>query len=74
VSQSGSATSDRTLQMKYLIHIVADSTCLIQLFENNSLRFQSTRLEHRKVPGPTSKLFAITKKYGEIGLGLCLFF
>ena len=28
----------RTLEMKYLVQLVANSTCLKQLFESNSLR------------------------------------
>ena len=49
-----------TLEMKWLFQLIANNTCLSQLLDSNSLRFQSTRLERRKVPN--SKLFAVSKK------------
>jgi len=53
----------RTQAMKYLFELIANSSCVDQLFESNKLSLESTRLEHMKVPN--SKVFEEAKTDSE---------
>jgi len=51
--------------MKYSFQLIANSMSTNQLYGSKNLRFESTRLEHGKVPNTTLELFEEAKTDSE---------